>query len=205
MANFGVPGAGNAGAGNEGRGSTQCPPLPKSSLIKRSREPDGDTHDGGRCRPETHEMCGRHAGSDRSSIRIRACPVHGQDRARRNTSPLLSQEEEEASPPHREREVPQNPIAPSPRRARLGAKMPVMVQATPGRGETGSAARSRCSQGPARSSSRNPERGATRTTIPAPPSCKQAAQDQDSQISGSADSWSASSSRPKTFSKPGRS
>ena len=34
---------------------------------------------------------------------------------------------------------------------------------------------------------------------------KQAAQDQDSQISGSADSWSASSSRPKTFSKPGRS
>ena len=93
----------------------------------------------------------------------------------------------------------------SPRRALLGAKMPVMVKATPGRGETGPAARNRCSQGPARSSSRNPERGATRTTIPAPPSCKQAAQDQDSQISGSADSWSASSSRPKTFSKPGRS
>ena len=71
-----------------------------------------------------------------------------------------------------------------------------------GSGATRSDVRSRCNQGPARSSSRNPDKGTTRTTIPATPSCKQAAQDQDSQIAGSA-GWSASSSRPKPFSKPG--
>ena len=42
--------------------------------------------------------------------RIRVCPVHRRDKAHRITFPLLSQEEEEAAPHHREREVPQNTV-----------------------------------------------------------------------------------------------
>ena len=42
MANFGVPGTGDAGAGTGGGVNTQCPPPPKSGLNKRPREPGGD-------------------------------------------------------------------------------------------------------------------------------------------------------------------
>ena len=42
MANFGVPGTGDAGAGTGGGVNTQCPPPPESGLNKRPREPGGD-------------------------------------------------------------------------------------------------------------------------------------------------------------------
>ena len=112
-------------AGRERReGQHTAPPSPEIKPDQKIPRTRRRHHDGGRCRPETHEMCGRHAGSDRSSIRIRACPVHRRDKAHRITFPLLSQEEEEAAPHHREREVPQNPIHPRQDEHTLAPKCP---------------------------------------------------------------------------------
>jgi len=63
-------------------------------------------------------------GSAMQDPRIRVCPVHRRDKAHRITFPLLSQEEEEAAPHHREREVPQNPIHPRQDEHTLAPKCP---------------------------------------------------------------------------------
>ena len=80
--------------------------------------------DGGRCRTDSQEGCDHYGGFDHCLIRIRACPVHRRDKAHRITFPLLPQEEEEAAPHHREREVPQNPIHPRQDEHTLAPKCP---------------------------------------------------------------------------------